>query len=151
MRNLADRIRRARAIKGISQAGLARHLGVTTSAVGHWERPDGNFPSLENLIEVAQHLSVSFEWLAMGRGEMLPAVSCRLFPACDSLSDDEQALLEEYWKLPASSKILLAQYLKQLTPSPAKYSKRHKRAREKDWPAEPIANADRGIDAQGRS
>lgn len=117
MRGVGDRIRRARRIKGWNQAKLARSLGVTTSAVGHWERPGGHLPSSENLIEIAKHLSVNLEWLAAGCGEMRPNGSSDSAPSVISLSKEEKALLECYQDLTSHSRTLLVQFIEALTPS----------------------------------
>ena len=117
MQLVGDRIRRARRMKGWSQAGLARSLGVSTSAVGHWERPDGHQPSCENLIEIANHLSVSVEWLAVGRGTMYRtgSVDANIGTV---LNGEEEALLKSYQNLPSSSRALLMQFIEALTTSP---------------------------------
>lgn len=49
---------------------MARQLGVTASAVGHWERREASAPSLARLVELAVLTQVTFEWLASGRGPM---------------------------------------------------------------------------------
>lgn len=67
--SLRDRIRECRRRKGWSQAQLAARIGVTASAVGHWERPRGTAPAVERLQDLAGVLGVGFEWLATGRGE----------------------------------------------------------------------------------
>jgi len=118
MQDVGCRIRRARRINGWTQERLATSLGVTASAVGHWERPDGHSPSSENLIEIARHLSVRVEWLAVGRGEMLPSGAAD--PECSniSLSQDEQVLVSRYQGLPSPSRVLLLQFLEALAASP---------------------------------
>lgn len=118
MRCFSDRIRRARRLEGWSQARLAGNLGVTTSAVGHWERPGGHLPSTENLIEVAGYLSISLEWLAAGRGEMRPAQFGEKALGMLSLSDEEETLLQYYRNLDVSSRAFLTQFLRALTPKP---------------------------------
>ncbi len=119
--DLADRIRRARRIKGWSQTRLAEGLGVTPGAVGHWERPGGNQPSSEHLVEIAKQLSVHHEWLAVGRGEMLPRDSKLFQPGVISLSDEEQMLVEHYQALPPPSRVLLLQFLDALAASPKSF------------------------------
>lgn len=68
--NLATRIRKARKQAGMSQAELARRLGVDRSCVGHWEGVNKTNPGPERLAELAKLCVVSYEWLATGRGEM---------------------------------------------------------------------------------
>jgi transcriptional regulator with XRE-family HTH domain len=60
------RIRRARVDAKLSQAALAKVLGVTRNAVSIWEA--GGSPSSEHLRNAAVALNVSYEWLATGRG-----------------------------------------------------------------------------------
>jgi transcriptional regulator with XRE-family HTH domain len=67
---LAERIRRARRIAGLSQQGLASALGVTRSAVSNWESTNAARPASVRLAALANVLKVSFEWIATGRGEM---------------------------------------------------------------------------------
>ena len=117
MQLVGDRIRRARRMKGWSQAGLASNLGVSTSAVGHWERPDGHRPSCENLIEIADRLSVRLEWLAVGRGRMYHAGSVDA-DIGTVLNGEEEALLKSYQNLPSSSRALLMQFIEALAASP---------------------------------
>ncbi|MGK7294245.1 MAG: helix-turn-helix domain-containing protein [Candidatus Wenzhouxiangella sp. M2_3B_020] len=114
MRDVGDRIRRARRVKGWSQERLARSLGVTTSAVGHWERPKGHQPSSENLIEIARHLSVNVEWLAVGRGAMLADDTLEMEAV--SLNEEEKALIKRYQGLSSPSRTLLAQIMDALVP-----------------------------------
>lgn len=117
MQDVGDRIRRVRRIKGWSQARLAASLGVTASAVGHWERPNGHQPSSENLIEIAKHLTVTVEWLAVGRGEMRPHRPSSSVPSVISLSDEEKALVKRYQGLSSPSRALLMQFMEALTVS----------------------------------
>lgn len=66
------RIRRARTSTPLTQAGLARRLGVSRGAVTQWERRDGTHPSVEHLARIACETGVCFEWLATGRGAVRP-------------------------------------------------------------------------------
>jgi len=58
----------------VSQAELARRVGVTRSAVTQWEHPAGATPSVEHLIRIALETGVSFEWLSTGCGHARAAV-----------------------------------------------------------------------------
>lgn len=71
MPTLNDRIRRARALSGVTQSTLARKVGVHRSAVAQWESPIGSTPSMEHLIAIALHTCVNLEWLGTGRGNPL--------------------------------------------------------------------------------
>lgn len=68
MNALSLRIRKARSAAALSQAELARRIGVKRSAVTQWEHPAGTTPSVDHLIQIAMETVVMFEWLATGRG-----------------------------------------------------------------------------------
>lgn len=68
MAALADRIKDSRKVARLTQAELARRIGVQPSAVAQWESTRGTAPTVQNLIKIATVTSVSFEWLATGRG-----------------------------------------------------------------------------------
>jgi len=90
-KDIANRIRSARRIAGITQAELAARLRVSRSAVANWESASGIWPASSRLLSVAVITGVSYEWLATGRGiatdatEGLPAVRGELI-------DDAQEL-----------------------------------------------------------
>jgi transcriptional regulator with XRE-family HTH domain len=65
---LSDRIRLARTKARMSQAGLARLLAVTASAVSQWENPQGTRPDLASIVGVASVTHVSLDWLLTGNG-----------------------------------------------------------------------------------
>ncbi|MBF6023541.1 helix-turn-helix domain-containing protein [Lysobacter niastensis] len=73
MFSMSSRIRRARVSAGLTQAELARRLGVQRSAVTQWERDSGTHPSVAHLAQIACETGVHFEWLATGRGESQPS------------------------------------------------------------------------------
>ncbi len=68
MPTLHERIRRARALAGLTQHELASRLGVHRGAVTQWEHPDGSAPNMSHLIAIAVHTGVNLEWLGTGRG-----------------------------------------------------------------------------------
>lgn len=71
--NFAARCRKARRQAGLSQRALASLIGVGRSAVSNWEAPGrGTLPCCRNLRAFAKSTNVSFNWLAMGVGEMRP-------------------------------------------------------------------------------
>jgi transcriptional regulator with XRE-family HTH domain len=61
---IAKRIVALRESAGLTQHQLADRLGVTRGAVGNWEKGQGI--RLANLKRIAEELSASFEWLAIG-------------------------------------------------------------------------------------
>ena len=62
------RVRRARNGVALTQAEMARRIGVERSAVTQWERQQGTTPSVNHLVQIAVITGVNFEWLATGRG-----------------------------------------------------------------------------------
>lgn len=111
---LKDRVRRARRIAGMTQADLARKIGVKPSAVAQWEA-GGTTPSVTNLISCAHVANVSFEWLATGRGQ---AVSDAETPAADPAAFaqdlDEERLLRLFRKIAWSKRTSVVQLLENL-------------------------------------
>lgn len=72
MLSISTRVRRSRALAGMTQAELARRLGVQRSAVTQWESQGGTTPSVAHLAKIADETNVRFEWLATGRGACSP-------------------------------------------------------------------------------
>ncbi|MFZ5636448.1 MAG: helix-turn-helix transcriptional regulator [Pseudomonadota bacterium] len=93
---LPTRIRKARLSAKLSQAELARRVGVKRSAVTQWEHPAGTSPSMHHLLQIAVETGTGIEWLATARGPM----------RCD---DDEPAtvLIEDYAQDTTESEALL--------------------------------------------
>jgi transcriptional regulator with XRE-family HTH domain len=79
-----NRIRHARRLARLTQAKLAEAIGVGASAVAQWELPDGTSPTVEHLDRIAAVCRVSFEWLAMGRGNAVPG-GVEETPAVDTI------------------------------------------------------------------
>lgn len=63
--NLATRLRQARSRAGLTIRGLAKELGISHAAVGHWET-GRHVPSLRMLPRVAELIGVDAEWLVAG-------------------------------------------------------------------------------------
>ncbi len=70
MKLLASRIRQARLMSKLTQAELARRIGVKRSAVTQWEHPLGTKPSIQHLIDIAMQTGTRLEWLATARGSL---------------------------------------------------------------------------------
>ena len=68
---LSMRVRKARHQAGLSQQVLAERMGVTRGAVANWESAVA-VPAARRLARIANVTGVSYEWLATGRGAMLP-------------------------------------------------------------------------------
>lgn len=68
MNSLPTRIRKARLSATLTQAELARCIGVKRSAVTQWEHPQGTLPSVQHLLQIAVETGTCIEWLATARG-----------------------------------------------------------------------------------
>ena len=98
---LADRIRHARHLVGISRAALANEVGVVPSAVAQWEGSQRTSPTVEHLTRVAQATNVAFEWLATGRGPttITEATTPAVYMQSFALDLFEERLLVAFRKL----------------------------------------------------
>lgn len=109
---LPDRVRYARRLAGLSQAALAKEIGVGPSAVAQWELPSGTSPTIEHLAHLAVRSGVAFEWLATGRGASIavPAAAAEAVaaPARDSAED---RLLATFRRLPRRRRDALLRWL----------------------------------------
>lgn len=101
-KNIADRIREARRLAGVTQSQAALALGVHRGTLGHWERGEGHRPTSKNLERLAEALDVNYEWLATGRGvarglplDDIPAVRLD----CFAHSEEEETLLAAFRKM----------------------------------------------------
>jgi phage repressor protein C with HTH and peptisase S24 domain len=66
---IGKRIGQAIAARGASQSAVAKHLGITQSAVNQWIAKD-KAPKLDRLEALAQYLRLNAIWLLTGRGAM---------------------------------------------------------------------------------
>lgn len=62
----ACRMSRLRAEKGLTQADLAKSLGVTPQAISKWEKGQ-SFPDVSRLDELAELLEVTLSYLLTGK------------------------------------------------------------------------------------
>ena len=67
MSRLNQRITQARRARALSQANLAERLGVTRTAISHWETGRSN-PSTKHLKSIAKVLGIDASWLISGKG-----------------------------------------------------------------------------------
>jgi transcriptional regulator with XRE-family HTH domain len=92
--DIGTRIRTARKDKGISQAVIARRIGISVAAVSNWETGKNDL-SGDSLIAVAAILGVSPAWLQTGRGEQSPGTQIQEYQSPeDELSHQERAMVE---------------------------------------------------------
>lgn len=102
---IGSRIRQARKALGLSQQSLADMVGVNQSAISGWERGDSD-PTTDNMAATAIVLSVEFEWLATGRGEVRPGTLSLNGQEIRNINGavlplDQRRLLDLYLKLNA--------------------------------------------------
>ena len=81
---VAERIKRLREIKGLTQAELAKYLGITRSSVNAWEQGI-SVPSTQYIVELARTFGVSTDYLL---GVDRSAALC-----VDGLREDDVQLL----------------------------------------------------------
>lgn len=67
MKIFGERIKELRQDKGISQAKLAKDIGVSFSVVCYWET-DRSEPTAVNIVKLANYFSVTADYL-LGRRE----------------------------------------------------------------------------------
>ena len=60
-------------VPGKSQAGLARHVGISAPSVSAWCTGETKVPDGANLAKAAQYFGIRIEWLALGQLPMWPA------------------------------------------------------------------------------
>ncbi|MBO9441479.1 helix-turn-helix transcriptional regulator [Phaeobacter italicus] len=87
-----DRVAAAREAAGMTQAQLARRLGVKKSTLTGWEQ-DLSEPRANKLTMMAGLLNVSMGWLLTGEGEGMDA------PAGEQVPQDLAAILTELRQL----------------------------------------------------
>ena len=68
-----ERLRKARELKGMSQAELARRLGLKPQAVQYLEEPRNMAQGSRHTARFADALGVDAVWLGSGFGDMRPA------------------------------------------------------------------------------
>lgn len=66
--DLSSRLKQARKAKGLSQAEVARGVGLKQAAVGHIE--SGRSQNSKYLPQIAKYLGVNYDWLLTGQGDM---------------------------------------------------------------------------------
>lgn len=86
-----DRLARAREFAGMSQAQLARRLGVKVATIGNWES-DRSEPRANRLQMLSGLLNVTIGWLMTGEGDGAPEIA---EPGSRVDNDDLRALLTE--------------------------------------------------------
>lgn len=113
MSALPTRIRKARLSAKLSQAELARRVGVKRSAVTQWEHPTGTSPSMCHLTQIAVETGTCVEWLATTRGPMRHGHEEPTTVLIDDFAQDpsESELLQRFRRLPAQKRRIALQIL----------------------------------------
>lgn len=117
MNALSSRIRKARYAAAISQAELARRVGIKRSAVTQWECPGGTTPSVDHMIKIALETGMNFEWIATGRGPSRTGAEAETAVILDdyALDGDESLALAHIRQLSSSKKKIALQILQVLS------------------------------------
>ena len=94
------RIKELREERRLTQAALAREIGVSTGSVGMWEST-GEIPPVKKLCILADYFGVSLDYL-VGRSEVrLPAAENGISAEFRTLSPEKKELVRqllESWK-----------------------------------------------------
>lgn len=123
----AERLRRTRVLRKLSQAALAQACGLSQSAIANYE--NGSRKMAKDIFRLAEALAVSPTWLALGTGPMEPIPKIgqqtrssylvnespslqglALWPFSDTSPDD-------YWSLPADARAIVESTMSSLIKS----------------------------------
>lgn len=104
--SFASRLKSAAADRGLSQADLARRLGVTRGAVSHWYS-GRSVPEGATLAALADAVGVAARWIASGVGDRTPAPAPAA-PSTTDLDEVESALLNAFRSLSPEGRSALA-------------------------------------------
>lgn len=108
--SLADRLTRALAESGLTQAELARACGVKPPSVSGWLSGKSKFLRGENLLSAAAALGVRQQWLATGDGPMKDDSSTTAPPIDLEDNPDYPAIRRVTFKLSAGASGFGIQY-----------------------------------------
>ena len=97
-KNIGDRIREVRSRMGLTQAQLAKQVGVSSQAVWSWEAGRVK-PKHEHLEDLAFHCGVSTGWI-LGRdvveAELLDEASVSFHDAVDGLPPEDVEAIHNF-------------------------------------------------------
>lgn len=81
----------------MTQAGLARELGVTSSQISHWAAEDGNFPNAEQIDRIATVFGIPPSYLIYDKEDRRQGdvILERLARLDDATMDDEEKIEAE--------------------------------------------------------
>ena len=66
MEGFGNRLKRLRAEHDMTQADLAKEIGLVPSAIGKYERLPNSAPSVDALMKIADYFNVSIDYLLRG-------------------------------------------------------------------------------------
>lgn len=118
MSALPTRIRKARLSARLTQAELARRVGVKRSAVTQWEHPLGTTPSMHHLLQIAIETGTCIEWLATARGPCRTpdeAQALALLTNGEAQDPQEDEALLRFRRLPAHKRKIALRILQVLS------------------------------------
>ncbi len=85
-RTFGKRIKQRRVIVGLTQANLARKIGIAKSTIQTYE--SGAFPKGDSIIKLSRVLECTTDWLLTGEGPPDPAVETLTGPETDVITQD---------------------------------------------------------------
>lgn len=127
MNLFAERLRRTRVLRKLSQAALAQACGLSQSAIANYE--NGSRKMAKDIFRLAEVLAVNPTWLALGTGPMeaIPKIGQQTHSSYlvnESSSPQQLALWpfpgispDEYWSLPADVRAIIESTLSSLVKS----------------------------------
>lgn len=95
MNHFADRLRRARNLRGMSQSALAKACGLSQGAIANYENKTRQ--TAKGIFQLAEALQVSPAWLAQGIGPMEAADPANAAHSTYRLSDAAHAAQHGLW------------------------------------------------------
>ena len=93
----AERLKKIRTSKELSQSGLANKIGLKPAAVSHFETGQRK-PPLETLVKLSDALSVSVDYLLGREVTRASSATGRLFRDFEKLSLHDQEVIQDMVK-----------------------------------------------------
>jgi transcriptional regulator with XRE-family HTH domain len=106
--SLADRIKEARALTGLSQVALAKKCGIAPPSLHGLESGRSKSMRQSTLLRMAKALGQSPQWLAFGDGQQADSAA----PSRESAS--EQEFIADFRKLSAAEKKIVVRMVRAL-------------------------------------
>lgn len=106
--DISNLLKTLRVEKGLSQARLAKVLGITQDSISLWENGK-RFPDTQYITKLADFFGVSTDYL-LGRSDELGYVTMQNFPAPPALSNEETELLARFREMDRAQKVRVMAY-----------------------------------------